>query len=111
MDERNILLVEDGVRIADILPVGLTENGCEIEVPYDGSLGYKLFESRPFNLVILDIDLPVFSRYGLCKMLRASNTDVPVIMIIALSSLENKIESYYAGQMIILLSHLSLESY
>jgi len=97
MDEANILLVEDDVRIADILRVGLTENGYEIEVAYDGRLGHKLFESRLFNLVILDIDLPVFSGYELCKMIRASNIDVPVIMITALSSLENKTEGYDAG--------------
>jgi DNA-binding response OmpR family regulator len=97
MDDRNILLVEDDIRIADILRIGLIENGYEVEVAYDGRLGYKLFESRPFNLVILDINLPVFSGYELCKMIRASSTDVPVIMLTALSSLENKIEGYDAG--------------
>ena len=97
MDDRNILLVEDDIRIADILRIGLIENGYEVEVAYDGRLGYKLFESRPFNLVILDINLPVFSGYELCKMIRASTTDVPVIMLTALSSLENKIEGYDAG--------------
>ena len=97
MEERNILIVEDEVRIADTLRIGLTENGFDVEVAYDGRLGYKLFQSRPFNLVVLDINLPIHSGYELCKMIRADNQDVPIIMLTALSSLEDKIEGYDAG--------------
>lgn len=97
MEGRNILLVEDEVRIADTLRVGLTENGFEVDVAYDGRLGYKLFQSKPFNLIVLDINLPVYSGYELCKMIRATDMDVPVIMLTALSGLEDKIEGYDAG--------------
>lgn len=97
MEGQNILLVEDEVRIADTLRVGLAENGYAVDVAYDGRLGYKLFQSKPFNLIVLDINLPVYSGYELCKMMRATNTDVPIIMLTALSSLEDKIEGYDAG--------------
>jgi len=97
MDERNILIVEDEVRIADTLRVGLTENGYDVEVAYDGRLGYKLFQSRPFNLVVLDINLPIYSGYEVCKLIRSGNNDIPIIMLTALSSLEDKIEGYDAG--------------
>ena len=97
MDERNILIVEDEVRIADTLRVGLTENGYDVEVAYDGRLGYKLFQSRPFNLVVLDINLPIYNGYEVCKLIRSNNNDIPIIMLTALSSLEDKIEGYDAG--------------
>ena len=97
MEERNILIVEDEVRIADTLRIGLSENGFDVEVAYDGRLGYKLFQSRPFNLVVLDINLPIYSGYELCKMIRADNRDIPIIMLTALSGLEDKIEGYDAG--------------
>jgi two-component system copper resistance phosphate regulon response regulator CusR len=97
MNERNILIVEDEVRIADTLRVGLTENGYDVEVAYDGRLGYKLFQSRPFNLVVLDINLPIYSGYELCKLIRSNNINIPIIMLTALSSLEDKIEGYDAG--------------
>lgn len=97
MEERSILIVEDEVRIADTLRVGLTENSYEVEVAYDGRLGYKLFQSRPFHLIILDINLPVLSGYELCKLIRAESSDIPIIMLTALSSLEDKIEGYDAG--------------
>jgi DNA-binding response OmpR family regulator len=97
MEERNILLVEDEVRIADTLRIGLMENGYQIDVAYDGRLGHKLFESKPFSLVVLDINLPELSGYELCKMIRKANANIPIIMLTALSSLEDKIEGYDAG--------------
>lgn len=97
MEGRNILLVEDDIRIADVLRIGLTENGYTVDVAYDGRLGFKMFESKPFNLVLLDINLPVFSGYELCKLIRVTNTEIPVVMITALNALEDKIEGYDAG--------------
>jgi DNA-binding response OmpR family regulator len=97
METRRILLVEDEQRIADTLRVGLMENGYKIEVAYDGKLGYKLFQSVPFNLVVLDVNLPLIDGYELCKMIRRTNAEVPVIMLTALGALEDKIEGYDAG--------------
>lgn len=90
-------MVEDEVRIADILRVGLTENGYEVDVAYDGKLGYKLFQAKLFDLIVLDVNLPVYSGYELCKLIRSANTDIPVVMLTALSGLEDKIEGYDAG--------------
>lgn len=96
MEER-ILLVEDEIKIADTLKLGLSENGYEVEAAYDGNIGLKLFETRPFDLVVLDINLPGMNGYELCKRIRAKNAQVPVIMLTALTSLNDKIEGYDAG--------------
>ncbi|HJU45619.1 MAG TPA: response regulator transcription factor [Chitinophagaceae bacterium] len=97
MDERRILLVEDEQKIADTLKQGLVEHGYQVEVAYDGTIGLKLWEAYPFNLVVLDINLPGINGYELCKIIRSGNTHVPVIMLTALSSLSDKIEGYDAG--------------
>lgn len=97
MDERRILLVEDEPKIADTLKLGLTEQGYEVEVAYDGTIGWKLFERYPFSLVVLDINLPGLNGYELCKRIRAKDADVPMIMLTALGSLGDKIEGYDAG--------------
>jgi DNA-binding response OmpR family regulator len=93
----NILIVEDEQKIADTLKLGLTENGFEVEVAYDGNIGLKLFELHPFQLVVLDINLPGINGYELCRSIRAKNAHVPIIMLTALSSLEDKIEGYDTG--------------
>jgi DNA-binding response OmpR family regulator len=97
MMERKILLVEDEKKIADTLKMGLSENGYAVEVAYDGKIGLKLFETYPFNLIVLDINLPGMNGYDLCKAIRAQNAEVPVIMLTALSSLNDKIEGYDVG--------------
>ena len=96
MEER-ILLVEDEKKIADTLKHGLGENDYQADVAYDGKIGLRLFESKPYNLVILDINLPGLNGYELCKVIRTSNSQVPIIMLTALSALNDKIEGYDAG--------------
>ena len=97
MEERKILIVEDEQKIADTLQRGLTENGYLAEVAYDGNIGYKLFSSYNFNLVILDINLPGINGYKLCKIIRSSNPSIPVILLTSMSALNDKIEGYDAG--------------
>jgi DNA-binding response OmpR family regulator len=97
MDERRILLVEDERRIADTLRFGLIEQGYDVEVAYDGNLGYRLFQSQPFNLVILDINLPGINGFELCKLIRIANPIIPILMLTALRALNDKIEGYDAG--------------
>jgi DNA-binding response OmpR family regulator len=97
MENRKILIVEDEQKIADTLKMGLTENGYHAELAYDGNIGLKLFETQPVDLIVLDINLPGINGYELCKKIRARNTQVPVVMLTALSSLNDKIEGYDAG--------------
>lgn len=97
MEERKILIVEDEQKIADALKQGLTENGFHVEVAYDELIGSRLFQSREFNLVVLDINLPGINGYELSRIIRSRNTDVPIIMLTAFSSLNDKIEGYDAG--------------
>jgi len=97
MDERRILLVEDEQKIADTLKLGLGENGYAVDIAYDGRIGWKLFDTHKFDLVVLDINLPGIDGYELCKKIRKKNAQVPVIMLTALSSLNDKIEGYDAG--------------
>ena len=97
MDERKLLLVEDEQKIAETLKLGLTENGYQVDVAYDGNIGLKLFESNLYNIIVLDINIPGINGYELCKMIRSKNAQVPVIMLTAMSSLPDKIEGYDAG--------------
>jgi two-component system, OmpR family, copper resistance phosphate regulon response regulator CusR len=97
MEDRKILLVEDEQKIADTLKMGLTEAGYVADVAYNGTIGWKLFQSQRFDLVVLDINLPGMNGYDLCKSIRQQNAQIPVIMLTALGSLGDKIEGYDAG--------------
>lgn len=97
MQDIHILIVEDEKKIADALKQGLAENGFVTEVAYDGTIGLKLFRNRPFELVVLDINLPGMNGYELCRSIRAINPGVPVVMLTAMSAVEDKIEGFEAG--------------
>lgn len=97
MEEKKILVVEDEQKIADTLKVGLTENGYYVDVAYSGDIGYRLFQAQRFNLVLLDINIPGINGYELSKLIRAKNSGIPIIMLTALSSLNDKIEGYDSG--------------
>jgi DNA-binding response OmpR family regulator len=96
-DELSILLVEDEKKIADALQKGLSEQQFHVEVAYDGLIGKKLFEAYPFHLIILDLNLPGLNGYELCKFIRNRNEKIPVIMLTALDTTEDKIEGFEAG--------------
>jgi DNA-binding response OmpR family regulator len=97
MDDIRILLVEDEPRIADTLRFGLEENGYEVSVAYDGQIGWRMFQNGEYNVVVLDINLPGLNGFELCKLVRAANAQIPIIMLTALSTLDDKIEGYDAG--------------
>jgi len=97
MEVQKILLVEDEKKIADSVAMGLFELGYNVEVAYDGKIGLRLFESNPFNLVVLDVNLPGLNGFDLCKMIRKKDPSVPVIMLTALHTLEDKVEGFGAG--------------
>lgn len=97
MEEKRILLVEDEQKIADTLKLGLTENAYYVDVAYNGTIGFKLFETNQYHLIVLDINLPGINGYELLKMIRMKNEKISIIMLTALSSLNDKIEGYDAG--------------
>lgn len=97
MTEISILIAEDEKKIADALRQGLEENGFRVQQAYDGALALKLFRSGDFQLVIADINLPGMNGYDLCKSIRSIAPSVPVIMLTAMSTVEDKIEGFDAG--------------
>ena len=97
MDAFRILLAEDEKKIADTLARGLSELGYELETAYDGKIALRLFEAASFDLIITDINLPGLNGYEFCRIVRQRNQQIPVIMLTALSTMEDKIEGFDAG--------------
>ena len=97
MDDRKILIVEDEKKIADLLKFGLDECGFDVQVAYDGTLGYHLFHAQDFDLVILDINLPGMNGYELCKAIRLKDQYIPVLMLTSMIALTDKIAGYDSG--------------
>ena len=92
-----ILIVEDDKRVADLLKAGLEENGYQTMVAYDGVMGVRLFQSNSFQLIISDIILPKLDGFELCKEVWKCNAGVPILMLTALGTTDDKLEGFDAG--------------
>jgi|WetSurMetagenome_2_1015567.scaffolds.fasta_scaffold307685_2 two-component system, OmpR family, copper resistance phosphate regulon response regulator CusR len=97
MIDINILIVEDEQRLAEILKRQLEESGYNVEVAFDGYIGKQMVERNRYNLVILDINLPLINGYDLCKEIRKTNSSIPIIMLTALGTPDNRVAGFNAG--------------
>lgn len=92
-----ILIIEDDERIATLVKRGLEENGYAVTLTYDGAMGQKLALENEYTLVITDIILPKISGIDVCKTIRAAKPELPIIMLTALGTTDDKIEGFDAG--------------
>lgn len=93
----HILVIEDEKRVADLLKIGLEENGYQVMVAYDGEMGLRLFRSNAFELVISDIILPKLNGFDLCQEIRKANEHIPILMLTALGTADDKLEGFDVG--------------
>ena len=97
MSDINILIVEDEQRLAEIMKKQLEESGFNVSVALDGYIGKQMVEKKAFNLIILDINLPLINGYDLCKEIRATNSNTPIIMLTAIGTSDNKVAGFEVG--------------
>lgn len=92
-----ILIVEDEPKVASFIKKGLEENQYEAEIAYDGISADKLSHLYNYDLFILDIIIPGISGLDLCRKLKKLKPDVPVLMLSALGTTDDKLIGFDAG--------------
>ncbi len=92
-----ILLVEDERRLSNVVKKGLTEEGFAVDTAFDGEEGQYLAESENYDLIILDIMLPKVDGLTVCKELRAKNIKIPILMLTAKTTVEDKAAGLDSG--------------
>ena len=93
----NILIVEDEPKVASFIKLGLEENGFAAEIAFDGSTGKKMFDAGDYDFVIMDIILPYKNGVELCREIRNTNQRIPILMLTALGTTEDKLLGFDAG--------------
>lgn len=97
MGSIKVLIVEDEPRVTDILKRAFEEQGYEADVAFDGMIGKKKALAFSYDLIILDINLPLLNGYELCKLIREHNTTVPVLMLTAMGTTDDKLSGFDSG--------------
>lgn len=92
-----ILLVEDEVKVAGFVERGLTAERYAVDVARDGKSGLELAVTYQYDLVILDLMLPVMDGGEVLKRLRRVNSQVPVLILTARDTLQDKVSHFERG--------------
>ena len=92
-----ILLVEDDARLGKTVKSELEANDFFVEHAFDGNIAMRLFLQENFDIVLLDINIPIINGFELCKIFRQKNPDVPIIMLTALGELDDKMQAFSGG--------------
>ena len=93
----SILVIEDEKRVADLLKIGLEENGYQVMVAYDGEMGLRFFHTNSFQLIISDIILPKLNGFEVCQQIRKTDEQIPILMLTALGTADDKLEEFDVG--------------
>lgn len=80
-----ILIADDDERISRLINDFLTHGGYEVKIANDGEEALNLFKTSDFDLIILDVMMPVYDGWIVCKEIRKTS-NVPIIMLTAKDS-------------------------
>ncbi len=93
----NILVIEDEERLAVLVKQGLEESGYTATLAFDGLVGKHMALKNDYDLIIMDIVLPYINGIDLCKEVRSVKPDIPILMLTALGTTNDKVEAFDAG--------------
>jgi two-component system OmpR family response regulator len=92
-----LLLIEDDTEASDYLARALGESGYEVEVAADGRVGRERALAGTHDLIIADRNLPHVDGLTIVQNLRTAGSSVPVLVLSALGSVDDRIEGLRAG--------------
>lgn len=95
--ESRILVVEDEQTLAVGLEFNLTEEGYDVMVARDGKEALRLFGKYHFDLVILDIMLPVYDGFEVARRMRDKSLQIPILILTALSGADDRVQGLEIG--------------
>jgi len=92
-----ILVVEDEPKLLASLRRGLSEQGHAVDVAQDGEEALGLAELLPYDLLILDVMLPRLDGIEVCRRLRARKVGVPILMLTARDTVDDRVRGLDSG--------------
>ena len=92
-----ILVIEDENRVAELLKRGLEESEHSVEIADKVSSGLNAFAKEAFDIIVSDVMLPDGSGFDLCRKIRERNETIPILMLTALGTTDDKLEGFDSG--------------
>jgi len=92
-----VLLVEDESRVATFIAKGLREQTYAVDIARDGEQALYMATVHQYDVVVLDIMLPVRDGYSVCRELRGSGCRTPILMLTARDAVDDRVSGLDAG--------------
>ena len=92
-----VLIIEDEKKVAAFIKKGLEELSYQTEIAFDGLSGVQMAVSNDFDVIILDINLPLLNGFKVCEEIRKTHQNIPILMLTALSSTDDKLMGFDSG--------------
>lgn len=93
----NILVIEDEQKLASLIKQVLEDQSDKVDVAYDGPSGKEMGLTHDYDVIILDIILPGISGLDLCKSFKEKKPGIPILMLTALGTTEDKVIGFESG--------------
>ncbi|NOX18341.1 MAG: response regulator transcription factor [Chlorobi bacterium] len=93
----NILIIEDEQKVAQALKEGLENENYAVDVAFTGEDGFFLLNSKHYDLLLLDLMLPGRGGIEILKTLRKNEQDIPVLILTAKDSVEDRVLGLDSG--------------
>ena len=97
MANANILVVDDEREIAELEELYLINDGYHVWKAYTAEEGLAILDKEPIDLALIDIMMPGMDGLEMCKRIRKNNNNIPIIMVSAKSSDNDKILGLITG--------------
>ncbi len=92
-----VLVVEDDIRMASMLQRGLLEEGFSVDLAQDGPAAVQQATMTDYDVIVLDLMLPTFDGFEVCRRLRQGRRWAPVLMLTARDSVGDRIRGLDSG--------------
>ena len=86
-----VLVVEDDVRIASFVAKGLRENSYAVDTATDGNEALYMASISPYDVYILDVNLPQKDGFQVCRELREGGSSKPILMLTARDAVDDRV--------------------
>lgn len=88
---KKVLIIEDDPEISNLLEIHLSDLNCEITRHFDGLKGLKAARENSYDLIVLDIMLPGIDGFEVCREIRKSEINTPILMLTSKSEETDKV--------------------
>ncbi len=94
---KRLLIVDDDKQIRELLTFDIAQSGYIVDTALDGQEGLQKALENNYDLILLDVMMPKMNGYDVCKNIRIAKPDIPILLLTAKGTIEDKTQGFDCG--------------